>query len=285
MTIATQISESFRIAGNLVTAMSVSDFIDILVVAFIIYKLFMFIRRTSAGALLWGIVLVALLLFLSSAFQLTVINSLLSKTMELGVIALIVLFQPEIRSFLTTAGSSLSGMFSRNYSEAAEIAVSSTVEACLEMSKTRTGALLVFERNVHLEEYTKSGTTMDAVPSVELFLQIFYPKTPLHDGAVIVSDGKVVAAGCMLPMSTNNNLSRDLGMRHRAGIGISEKSDAIVVIVSEETGGISVADRGMLKRNLDAETFDMLLKSELIPEKDGFFLRFKNRLRGKNEKE
>lgn len=285
MTIATQISESFRIAGNLVTAMSVSDFIDILVVAFIIYKLFMFIRRTSAGALLWGIVLVALLLFLSSAFQLTVINSLLSKTMELGVIALIVLFQPEIRSFLTTAGSSLSGMFSRNYSEAAEIAVSATVEACLEMSKTRTGALLVFERNVHLEEYTKSGTTMDAVPSVELFLQIFYPKTPLHDGAVIVSDGKVVAAGCMLPMSTNNNLSRDLGMRHRAGIGISEKSDAIVVIVSEETGGISVADRGMLKRNLDAETFDMLLKSELIPEKDGFFLRFKNRLRGKNEKE
>ena len=279
---AESISELFRIVGNLITAMSLSDFIDIAVVAFIIYKLLTFVRRTSAGALLWGIIIVIVMLWLSEVCQMTVINYLLGRTMELGVIAIIVLFQPEIRSFLTTAGSSLSGVFSRSSKQAIEIAVQATVDACLDMSRSKTGALIVFERNVHLAEYVKSGTALDSVPSAELLLQIFYPKTPLHDGAMIITEGRVIAAGCMLPMSSSSNISRDLGMRHRAGIGMSERSDAVIVIVSEETGGISVAINGMLKRGLDPDTFEMLLRNELVPEKDGFFDRLKKAVRSKN---
>jgi len=275
-------NEITRIIGNLITAMSLSDFIDILVVAFVIYKLLTFVRRTSAGALIWGILLVVVMLWVSQVCQLTVITYLLGKTMELGVIAVIVLFQPEIRGFLTTAGSSFSGVFSKGYKQATEIAVSVTVEACLDMSKSHTGALIVFERNVHLQEYIKSGTQLDSVPSAELLLQVFYPKTPLHDGALIITDGRIVAAGCMLPMSSNTNLSRELGMRHRAGIGLSERSDAVVVIVSEETGSISVAINGMLKRHLDADTFEMLLKNELVPSRDGLLYRLKNALRSNN---
>ena len=275
-------NEFIRIAGNLISAMTIADFIDIAIVAFIIYKVFSFARRTSAGALIWGIILVLAVLWISQIARLTVINYLLGRAVELGVIAIIVLFQPEIRGFLTSAGSSVSGVFARSYKQATEIAVSSTVEACEDMSRTKTGALIVFERNVHLEEYIKSGTKLDSATSAELLLQIFYPNTPLHDGAVIISDGRVVAAGCMLPMSSNNNLSREIGMRHRAAIGLSERSDAVVVIVSEETGGISVAINGMLKRNLDPETFGMLLKKELVPEKDGFMARIRNVLRRNN---
>ena len=279
LTFTETLHEFSRVAGNMITAMTIADFIDIIVVAFIIYHLIKFVVRTSAGAIIWGLVLVVVLLWLSDFAQLTVINYLLGKTMELGVIAIIVLFQPEIRAFLTTAGSSVTGVFSRSYKQATEIAVASTVEACSDMSRTRTGALIVFERNVHLEEYIKSGTKLDSAPSVELILQIFYPNTPLHDGAIIVSDGKIIAAGCMLPMSTNTNLSREIGMRHRAAIGISERSDAVVAIVSEETGGISVAVNGMLKRNLDHETFELLLRNELVPEKDGVLYRLRKVVR------
>lgn len=276
------VNEFLRVAGNLISAMTIADFIDIAIVAFIIYKVLSFARRTSAGALIWGIVLVLVVLGISQIAKLTVISYLLGRAVELGVIAIIVLFQPEIRGFLTSAGSSVSGVFARSYKQATEIAVSATVEACEDMSRTKTGALIVFERNVHLEEYIKSGTKLDSAASAELLLQIFYPNTPLHDGAVIISDGRVVAAGCMLPMSSSNNLSRELGMRHRAGIGLSERSDAVVAIVSEESGGISVAINGMLKRNLDPETFEMLLKKELVPEKDGFMARIRNVLRRNN---
>ena len=134
------------------------------------------------------------------------------------------------------------------------------------MARTKTGVLIAFQRDISLEEYTKTGTPMDAEPSVELLKNIFFPNTPLHDGAVIIVDGRILAAGCMLPMSSNVNLSRDLGMRHRAGIGLSERTDAVVVIVSEETGAMSVAIDGMLKRHLTAETFEKLLRNELLPE-------------------
>lgn len=278
------IKEGIRIALNLISAMGPEDFLDIAIVAVIIYKLLTFVRKTSASGLIKGIFIILVILWISSALHLTMVNYLLGKTMELGVIALIVLFQPEIRKFLTTTGSSLNAIFESNHrdKELIEVAVMQTVAACTEMSKTKTGALIVFERNVHLDEYVKSGTGIDAVPSVELILQIFYPNTPLHDGAVIMTDGKIVAAGCMLPMSTNMNLSRELGMRHRAGIGISERSDAVVVIVSEETGAISVAVDGMLKRHLSPETFEMLLKNELVPVKLSFKERVLNKLRKKD---
>ena len=147
-----------------------------------------------------------------------------------------------------------------------EQAIDQTVVACTEMSKSRTGVLIVFERKMRLDDIVRSGTTLDASVSGELLKNIFFVKAPLHDGAVVVRDGRILGAGCMLPLSRNVNLSRDLGMRHRAGIGVSESTDAVVVIVSEETGSISVALGGMLKRHLKPETLDQLLRNELIPQ-------------------
>ncbi len=279
------IREVFRIGGNLLGAMKVMDFIDIAIVAFIIYKVLIFARKTTASALIKGIVLLIIMLWVSSeqVLHLTMINYLLGKALELGVIAIIVIFQPEIRNFLVSMGSSVTGVFAKKLNiEEIDRAVEHTVEACIAMSKTKTGALIVFERNIHLDEYVKSGTIMDCAPSVELFLQVFYPNTPLHDGAVIVTEGKIAAAGCMLPMSTNTNLSRELGMRHRAGIGITEHSDSVAVIVSEETGDISVAVGGMLKRRLTPETFEMLLRNELITEKAKIRERIRNKVKKNN---
>lgn len=275
------IDSALRIVSNVLSGIQWSDIVDILIITFIIYKLLSFVRRTSASGIIKGIILIIVILWLSEAFNFTIVSWLLGKTMELGVIAIIILFQPEIRNFLTTTGSSLGNLFERRYGkEDMELLIETIVSACTQLSKTKTGALIVFQRKVHLEEYMKSGTILQSEPSVELLLQVFYPNTPLHDGAVIIADGVVSAAGCMLPMSVNTNLSRELGMRHRAGIGITERSDAVSVIVSEETGAISVAIGGMLKRRLTPETFEMLLKNELLPDK----VSFKERVIGKVKK-
>ncbi len=277
------INEGLRIVANVISGMRWSDVVDILIISFIIYKLLSFVRKTSASGIIKGIILIIVVLWLSEAFNFTIVSWLLGKTMELGVIALIILFQPEIRNFLTTTGSSLGSVFGRKpVKESIDIVVETTVSACTQLSKTKTGALIVFQRNVQLKEYMKSGTIMNSTPSVDLLLQVFYPNTPLHDGAVIIADGYVAAAGCMLPMSANTNLSRELGMRHRAGIGITEHSDAISIIVSEETGAISVAVDGMLKRHLTADTFEMLLRNELIPEKISFKQRVMDKVKNNN---
>lgn len=263
--------------------MSIWDIIDIAIMSFIIYKLLSFVRRTSSAGVVKGIILLLAIMWLSSALHLHVLNYLLGKTMELGVVVLIVIFQPEIRKFLSQLGSRrIVEFFSRKPNERSiETAITHTVAACTDMARTKTGALIAFQRDISLEEYTKTGTPMDAAPSVELLKNIFFPNTPLHDGAVIIEDGRILAAGCMLPMSTNVNLSRDLGMRHRAGIGLSERSDAVVVIVSEETGTISVAVDGMLKRHLAAETFEKLLRNELLPETKSNAGSFWNKIRVK----
>ena len=145
-----------------------------------------------------------------------------------------------------------------------ETAITQTVLACTDLAETKTGALIVFERANNLDMYINSGTIINADPTSELLKNIFYPKTPLHDGAVIIRDGIIAGAACMLPLSTNTNLSRDLGMRHRAGVGMSERTDAVVAIVSEETGSISVAIDGMIKRHLTPETFEKILRNELM---------------------
>lgn len=189
--------------------------------------------------------------------------------MEWGVLALIILFQPEIRRILEQVGGSRFS-FLKIFNKEQQLgdiehAITVTVEACGDMSKSRTGALIVFERKNTLDEILRSGTKLDAEPSPELLKNIFFVKAPMHDGALIMREGRVLGAGCMLPLSRNVNLSRDLGMRHRAGIGMSENSDAVVVLVSEETGSISVAVGGMLKRHLTTETLRMLLYNELLP--------------------
>jgi len=189
---------------------------------------------------------------------------------EVGVLALIILFQPEIRRVLEQMGSrklNFLGFFSHGEAlSAMEHTIGQTVVACTEMSKTRTGALIVFERELLLDDMVRSGTVLDASVSSELLKNIFFVKAPMHDGAVIIRQGRILGAGCMLPLSKNVNLSRDLGMRHRAGIGMSENSDAVLVIVSEETGTISVAIGGMLKRHLMPETLENLLRNELLPQ-------------------
>ena len=250
--------------------LGITDIIDILIMTFIIYKVIMIIRRTNSGSVAKGILFVVVALWVSQLAQLNTVNYLLRQLVELGVVALVVLFQPEIRRFLETVGRSRFGdvFKTREETDETEQAILQTVEAYTSLSKTKTGALMVFERKNMLDDAIKTGTALDCAVNSELLKNIFWNKAPLHDGAVIVRNGRIVGAGCMLPLSGNVNLSRDLGMRHRAGIGASEHSDAVVAIVSEETGSISVAVGGMLKRHLAPETLERLLRNELMPRQE-----------------
>ena len=223
----------------LVSTMRFSDIVDILIVAYLIYNIIMLIRKTNSFRLARGILLILIALWLSGVLKLTMFNRLLQKTVELGLIALVIIFQPELRRLLERMGSKTFPSFGSKPLETLGMdnVISQTIAACTQLSSTKTGALK----------------------------NIFYPKAPLHDGAVVIRDGRIAAAGCVLPLTSNTNLSPDLGTRHRAGIGMSEHSDAVVVIVSEETGGISISVDGMLKRRLSAETFEAILRSELLP--------------------
>ncbi|BDF70919.1 membrane protein [Oscillospiraceae bacterium] len=253
--------------GN-IRLIGITDVIDILIMAFVIYKLMMLIRRTSSGQVAKGIVLLLAALWVSQLAHLNTVNFILGKTVEWGVVALVVLFQPEIRKFLEQVGSSKLGSVLSHPDTPDEIehAILQTVEAYTSLSKTKTGALMVFERKNLLDDAIRTGTALDCQVNSELLKNIFWNKAPMHDGAVIVRGGRIAGAGCMLPLSGNVNLSRELGMRHRAGIGASEHSDAVVAIVSEETGSISVAVGGMLKRHLAPETLERLLRNELMPQ-------------------
>jgi len=255
-------------ALNYIKLISIADIVDIVIVAFLIYKLAGFIRKTNLMPVAKGLVVLVVVLWLSEVLHLAMINWLLRNVVELGLIALVIIFHPELRRVLEKMGSSrITGLFGGEYKALnVESAITQTVLACTDLSRTRTGALIVFERDNQLGEPISTGTLLNADVTAELMKNIFFVKAPLHDGAVIIKNGRIAAAGCMLPMSSNMNLSRDLGMRHRAGIGMSERSDAVAVIVSEETGAISVAVDGMLKRHLSAETVETLLRKELVPD-------------------
>ncbi len=261
--------------SNFAFTLQLWDVLDILVIAYLVYRLLLLVRKTNTSRLIKGVLVVIAALWLSSG-RLRALNFILAHIVEWGAVALIVLFQPEIRRVLEQVGSSqlpFLQWFSKPQvdRQTIEEAISQTVAACGDMSKSRTGALIVFERHNQMDEILRSGTKLDAEVSSELLKNIFFVKAPMHDGAAIVREGRVLGAGCMLPLSRNVNLSRDLGMRHRAGIGMSENSDAVVVLVSEETGSISVAVGGMLKRHLMTETLEQLLRNELLPqpEEDG----------------
>ncbi len=246
-------------------SIGVTDVIDILIVAYLIYQAIQFVRRTSSYNLAKGIILVFLALWLSEMFKFTMISYLIRNLMELGLIALLILFQPELRRILERVGSGLTSGRAGD-SPALEQALAQTVQACAEMSGSKTGALIIFERSVNLAGIMSTGTIINADITAELLKNLFFNKAPLHDGAVVIKDMRVAAAGCVLPLTHSTNLSKELGMRHRAGLGMSEQSDAVVIIVSEETGSISVAIEGMLKRHLTPATLDQLLHSELIAE-------------------
>lgn len=258
--------------GNYLLLVRFTDILDVIIIAFLVYKLLDLVRSTRAENILKGVVIFLLALWLSEIFHLYGIAYILGNMVQVGILALIILFQPEIRQILEKLGSRnirlLRAFTPAQQQTELEKAIDQTVIACSEMAKTKTGVLIVFERHILLDDMVRSGTTLDAAVSSELLKNIFFVKAPMHDGAVIIRHGRILGAGCMLPLSKNVNLSRDLGMRHRAGIGMSENSDAVVVIVSEETGSISVAIGGMLKRHLKPETLENLLRNELLPQEE-----------------
>ena len=253
-----------------ISMMGVMDVVDVLITAFIIYKLIAIIRRTSSSGVARGIIVLLVALWLSGLLKLHVINFALRKAVEIGLIALVVLFQPELRRFLERVGRSGLSTFLGKQVQIRELdsAITQTALACGDMSKARTGALIVFERVDRLDDQMRTGTVLDAETTAELLKNIFYPKAPLHDGAAIIRSGRIQAAGCMLPLSNNPNLSKELGMRHRAGIGMTECTDAVSIIVSEETGTISFAVNGMIKRHLTPEMLEEMLRTELLNEED-----------------
>lgn len=267
----------------------IADVIDVLVMTLIIYELIRLIRTTSAARIAKAILAIVVLTWVTDVLKLRTVNWLLDRILEIGIIALVIVFQPELRRLLErVGGKSVRELIdTKSRSSDLDLGIIQTVNACQAMSEAKIGALIVFEREIMLDEYFKSGTEVDAKLTSELLRNIFFPKAALHDGAVIIRGSRVAAAGCVLPLTSNNHLSSDLGTRHRAGVGMSENSDAVVVIVSEETGTISVATGGMLKRHLAPQTLEKLLRTELISEekteKKGFFARLKDLLLGKEK--
>ncbi len=254
--------------NNYLRNLRITDILDMAIIAFLIYKGIKFITKSATMRVMRGIIILFVVMGLATVLDLYVIKFLLGKTMEFGVLVLVVLFQPELRKLLERVGSSaFMNIFGKaEVSREMELAINETISACEDMSRSRTGALIIFEREIKLDDTLKTGTTVNADLNSEMLKNIFFPNTPLHDGAVIIRDGRIAAAGCILPNSSNPNISKELGTRHRAGIGMSEVSDAVVIVVSEETGSISVAVDGMLKRHLAHDTFEKILRNELMPE-------------------
>ncbi len=245
------------------------DVLDILLVTYLIYRVVLLVRSTSAMRIAKGFVAILVISALTRIGKLWTLNFLLGQILSIGLLALVILFQPELRRMMDHLGSSVSlrrFMTPEKKLDEMDMVISQTVKACEIMGRERVGALIVFARTHHLDEYFKTGTIIDSRVSEQIIRNIFFPKAALHDGAMIIRDGRIAAAGCVMPLSDSHRLSADLGTRHRAGVGTSEASDAVVVIVSEETGTISVAVGGMLKRHLAPQTLERLLRQELIRE-------------------
>lgn len=251
------------------------DTIDILLVAFIVYKLIKFMRESRALHVLKGIVLVLAVYFVINILDMQASTYLFQMVMNNFILAMIILFTPELRHALESVGRSrflvlrMLG-FNKNgvTNSRQKKAVAEIVKACNEMSEKKIGALIVIERDIALKDVVATGTKIDADISKEILGSIFFPNSPLHDGATIIRDGRICAAGCILPLSQNNNISTDLGTRHRASIGISEQSDAVVVVVSEETGQMSVVHKGRLERDVSDGVLLERLISFFVPSDD-----------------
>lgn len=260
--------------------LKLTDIIDIFLIALIVYQLLKILKETRAMQLVKGIFILFLILQISSWAHLTTLNYLLRNAMQVGMFAIVVIFQPELRNLLEKMGRSNVGRLidvatgKNTTSDDDDYAISEIVAAASNMSSTKTGALIVIERETKLGDVIRTGTLLDAEVSSALLENIFFPKTPLHDGAVIIRGDRIHTAGCFLPLTSNTNLSRDLGTRHRAALGISEASDAIVVIVSEETGKISIAVNGSLTRNLTDASLKTALGKALAKKTDRDRLRF-----------
>lgn len=246
--------------NNIVSSIGIMDVLDILIVAFIVYKVLGFIRETRAEQLAKGLAILVVMTLASRALHLYTLNWILSGLMTVGLLAIVVIFQPELRRALEHLGrSKFVNVLDGVDKEEAKRMVLEMVEAIDSMSASRTGALIVIEGEITLSDIVETGTVIDAAVSAEMIGNIFYEGAPLHDGALIVRGDRLYAAGCVLPLTQNKQLSKELGTRHRAGIGITENSDALVIIVSEETGVISIAQNGNLTRFLDAKNIEKTL--------------------------
>lgn len=248
-----------------------TDLIDIAILAVLIYQLTKILRETRAIQFLKGIAILVIVLLLSDWLNLNALNYILGNIMQAGLIAIVVIFQPELRNMLERMGRSKAGKIidmvsGQNESDKTMHVIDELCIAAENLSKTRTGALVVIERETRLGDVIRTGSVVNADMSAALLENIFAPNTPLHDGAVIVRGDRIHTAGCLLPLTSNPNLSRELGTRHRAALGISEASDAMVVVVSEETGKISIAINGTLTRNLDRESLKRALMRVFKPE-------------------
>lgn len=252
------------------SGMQWTDYLDIFCVALVFYLLLPTLRSTGTVRIAKVVVLLFAATVLTDLLDMHTMNWLLDQVLAVGLIALVVLFQPELRRIIDRISNvRLQKLFGiEREDQEMGIIISQVVMACEVMSRERVGALIVFGRDTPLEEQLKTGTAIDARVSEQLIRNIFFPKAALHDGAMIILGGRVASAGCVLPLSDTNRLSADLGTRHRAGVGMSEVSDAVVVIVSEETGAISVAVGGMLKRHLAPQTLERLLRNELCQEEN-----------------
>lgn len=269
----------------------ITDVVEMLILAVILYNVMLWIKNTRAWALLKGILVLSAFILVAYLFHMDTILWLANKTINVGIIAVVVIFQPELRRALEQLGrNKMLGFLVSDSGKVMEDKFSDKtmneiLKATFEMSKVKTGALIVIERKTPLAEYERTGIVVDGVVTSQLLLNIFEHNTPLHDGAVIVRGNRVVAATCYLPLSDNMEISKDLGTRHRAGVGVSEATDSITVIVSEETGRVSVAFEGTLKRELDRDTLKEELQ-KLIEENESAKGRKLKLLKGwqKNEK-
>ena len=259
-------SEFFAEMGHYIKTISFMDVLDIAVVAVLIYYILKFIHGTYVKNIVKGIVILLALFYISEVMKLNTIHYILKNTLQIGFIALIIVFQPELRKGLENLGNTRLSRLLKRTEDVSErrVMIREVVEAASSMSWSHTGALIIFERENLLNDIVTAATEVDARPSSELIKNIFFVKAPLHDGAMIIRGDRILAAGCVLPLSENESLPKELGTRHRAGIGITEQTDAISLIVSEETGAISVAIGGEIKRNMAPSTVENLLTTELI---------------------
>ena len=251
------------------SAIRFADIVDLIIVAILIYKIAKFFKDTRAVQVLKGIIILMVCVQLSEMFKLNTINYILQNTMQVGVLAVFILFQPEIRSALANMGKSRFSFLTFDTEENSDPTlnvINAVTASAKSLSEKKIGALIVLEQNTKIMDIIRTGVMLDSAVSTELINNIFFPKAPLHDGAIIIGNGKIKAAACVLPLSQNDSLESELGTRHRAGLGVTEGSDCISIIVSEETGKISLACNGGLTRNISPNVLKDALKKLLLKE-------------------
>lgn len=264
----------------------ITDIIDILVMTFLIYKVIMLVKETRAAQLLKGLLTILIFSRISIALNLYTVNWLISNIFTAGLVLIIVVFQPELRRAFEKLGRSNRWFtpFTKIKTQEFEKKTDEIVNAVASLSRQKIGALIVIENKVGLADIVETGTRLDAEISSELLINIFFPNSPLHDGALIIKDEKITAAGCFLPLSTNNTISKELGTRHRAGLGMSEKSDAFIIVVSEETGVITTVYNSELSRHIDSETLRNTL-NKLFFEADNSIFKKVNDQEGESDED